>query len=61
MPGLTNEVGSIQIESDLCAVKHAVFPPTSGSGEVTGQVLFGDRQLIQLRPLCLDSMVGLYG
>jgi hypothetical protein len=50
LPGLTHETGSIQAEADLCAIKHPVFPPYSGGGEITGQVLFGDRLLCQLAP-----------
>ncbi|CAN5438700.1 hypothetical protein BH09VER1_BH09VER1_46350 [soil metagenome] len=47
MPGLTHETGSIQVEADVCAIKHPVFPPYSASGETTAQVLLGDKLLCQ--------------
>lgn len=45
MPGLNNELGSIQIEADIAAIKHPLFPPYSGGGEVTGITLLNGRNL----------------
>ncbi len=50
LPGLTHETGSVQVEADLCAIKHPVFPPYSGSGETTAQATVGKRLLCQLAP-----------
>ena len=50
MPGLMNDKGSGQAEADLCAIKHPIFPPSSASGEMTGQAMIGDRLLCQLAP-----------
>lgn len=35
-PGLTNHLGSLQIEADPIAVKHVIFPPVSSAEETTG-------------------------
>jgi len=31
MPGLNNDIGSIQIEADPVAIKHPIFPPTAAA------------------------------
>lgn len=36
LPGLTNHLGSLQIEADPIAIKHAIFPPVSAAEETTG-------------------------
>jgi len=50
MPGLNNDLGSVQIEADIAAVKHPVFPPYSGGNEITWITLLNGRQLAQLVP-----------
>lgn len=45
MPGLNNELGSIQVEADIAAIKHPLFPPYSGGGEITGVTLLNGRNL----------------
>ncbi|CAN5483255.1 hypothetical protein BH09VER1_BH09VER1_55200 [soil metagenome] len=47
MPGLNNDMGSIQVEADIAAIKHPVFPPYSGGNEVTWITLLNGRQLAQ--------------
>jgi hypothetical protein len=47
MPGLNNTLGSIQMEADVLAFKHPVFPPYSGGGELTGYTFLGQRHLAQ--------------
>jgi len=47
MPGLNNSLGSIQVESDVLGIKHPVFPPFSGSGEITGCTIIGQKHLAQ--------------
>ena len=47
MPGLNNDLGSIQVEADIAAIKHPVFPPYSGGNEVTWLTLLNGRQLAQ--------------
>ena len=53
MPGLNNDLGSVQIEADIAAVKHPVFPPYSGGNEVTWLTLLNGRQLAQQVP-CVE-------
>ncbi len=36
LSGLTNHLGSFQIEADPIAIKHIVFPPISAGEETTG-------------------------
>jgi len=50
MPGLNNDIGAIQVEADVAAIKHPVFPPYSGGNEITGITLLNDRQLAQVVP-----------
>ena len=50
MPGLNNDIGSIQVEADVAAIKHPVFPPYSGGNETTGVTLLNGRQLAQVVP-----------
>jgi len=50
MPGLNNDIGAIQVEADIAAIKHPVFPPYSGGNEITGITLFNGRQLAQVVP-----------
>jgi hypothetical protein len=47
MPGLNNDIGAIQVEADIAAIKHPVFPPYSGGNETTGITLLNGRQLAQ--------------
>jgi hypothetical protein len=47
MPGLNNDLGSIQVEADIAAIKHPVFPPYSGGNEITWLTLLNGRQLAQ--------------
>jgi len=47
MPGLNNDLGSIQIEADIAAIKHPVFPPYSGGNEITWLTFLNGRQLAQ--------------
>ncbi|NQT58203.1 MAG: hypothetical protein HQ557_04390 [Bacteroidetes bacterium] len=48
MPGLNNTLGSIQMEADILAFKHPVFPPYSAGGELTGYTFLGQRHLAQV-------------
>ncbi len=48
MPGLNNAVGSVQMEADILACKHPVFPPCSGGDETTGLTLIGQKHLAQV-------------
>jgi len=50
LPGLTNDLGSLQIEADLTAIKHPVFPPFSAGGETTGLLLINGKSLTQCAP-----------
>jgi hypothetical protein len=50
MPGLCNDLGAIQIESDIAAIKHPVFPPYSGGNEITAFTLINGRNLAQVAP-----------
>ena len=50
MPGLNNDLGSIQIEADIAAIKHPVFPPYSAGNEITALTLINGRSLAQLAP-----------
>lgn len=50
MPGLNNDLGSIQIEADIAAIKHPVFPPYSGGDEMTWLTVLNGRQLAQQVP-----------
>ncbi len=47
MPGLNNDLGSIQIEADIAAIKHPIFPPYSGGNETTWLTVLNGRQLAQ--------------
>ena len=53
MPGLNNDIGAIQVEADIAAIKHPVFPPYSGGNEITGVTLLNDRQLANF---CRDDI-----
>ncbi len=48
MPGLNNALGAIQVEADIAAFKHPVFPPFSAGNEITGITLFKGKNLAQL-------------
>lgn len=50
MPGLNNDIGAIQVEADVAAIKHPVFPPYSGGNEITAITLLNGRQLAQVVP-----------
>ena len=50
MPGLGNDLGSIQMEADIAAFKHPVFPPYSAGNEVTALTLINGRNLAQVAP-----------
>ena len=50
MPGLGNDLGSVQIEADIAAIKHPVFPPYSGGNEITALTLIDGRSLAQAVP-----------
>lgn len=50
MPGLNNDIGAIQVEADVAAIKHPVFPPYSGGNEITAITLLDGRQLAQVVP-----------
>ena len=50
MPGLGNDLGSVQIEADIAAIKHPVFPPYSGGNEITALTLINGRSLAQAVP-----------
>lgn len=45
MPGLNNDLGAIQVEADIAAIKHPVFPPYSGGNEVTAVTLINGKNL----------------
>ena len=54
LPGLNHDLGSIQAEADIAAIKHPVFPPYSGGNELTAVTLIDGRQLSQYgRPVQL--------
>lgn len=50
MPGLSNNIGSIQMEADIAAFKHPVFPPYSAGNEITALTLINGRNLVQVAP-----------
>lgn len=50
MPGLGNDLGSVQVEADIAALKHPVFPPYSGGNEITALTLLDGRSLAQAAP-----------
>ena len=50
MPGLCNDLGALQIEADIAAIKHPVFPPYSGGNEITALTLLDGRSLAQATP-----------
>jgi hypothetical protein len=50
MPGLGNDLGSVQMEADVAAFKHPVFPPYSGGNEITALTLLDGRSLAQATP-----------
>ena len=45
MPGLNNDIGSLQVEADPAAVKHPVFPPYSAGNETTWVTLLGGKHV----------------
>lgn len=45
MPGLNNDIGSIQVEADPVAVKHPIFPPYSGGNEISGVTLLNGKNI----------------
>lgn len=45
MPGLNNDLGSIQVEADPVAIKHPVFPPYSGGNEISGVTLINGKNI----------------
>lgn len=47
LPGLNNDLGSVQIEADIVAFKHPCFPPFSAGGETTGMTLLNGKLLAQ--------------
>jgi len=47
MPGLNNDLGSVQVEADIAAIKHPIFPPYSGGNEITWLTILNGRQLAQ--------------
>ena len=50
MPGLGNDLGSIQMEADIAAFKHPVFPPYSAGNEITALTMLNGRNLAQVAP-----------
>ena len=50
MPGLGNSLGAVQIEADIAAIKHAVFPPYRGGNEITTLTFLDGRSLAQAIP-----------
>jgi hypothetical protein len=48
MPGLNNDIGSIQMEADPVAVKHPVFPPYSGGNEISGISIINGKNIAQV-------------
>ena len=50
MPGLQNQIGAVQMESDPVAIKHAVFPPYSGGDEVSAFTAINGRLVMQQCP-----------
>ena len=45
MPGLNNDIGSIQMEADPAAIKHMIFPPYSAGNETTWVTLLNGRHI----------------
>jgi hypothetical protein len=45
MPGLNNDLGSIQVEADPVAIKHPIFPPYSGGNEISGVTLINGKNI----------------
>ena len=50
MPGLCNDLGAIQIEADIAAIKHPIFPPYSAGNEMTAFTMINGRNLAQVAP-----------
>jgi hypothetical protein len=50
LPGLNNSLGAVQIEADIAAIKHPVFPPYSAGNEITALTLINGRSLAQVAP-----------
>ncbi len=48
MPGLNNNIGSIQIEADPVAIKHPIFPPYSGGNEISGITIINGKNIAQV-------------
>lgn len=48
MPGLNNDIGSIQMEADPVAIKHPVFPPYSGGNELSGITIINGKNIAQI-------------
>ena len=53
-PGLTNHLGSLQVEADPIAVKHVIFPPVSSAEETTGMTTL-DGQLLAAAGVTVDT------
>lgn len=47
LPGLCNLVGSVQVEADITAIQHPVFPPYSAGNEITARCLIDNRAVSQ--------------
>jgi len=47
MPGLNNDIGSIQMEADPAAIKHMIFPPYSAGNETTWTTILNGRHIAQ--------------
>jgi hypothetical protein len=50
MPGLGNDLGAVQVEADIAALKHPIFPPYSGGNEITALTVLDGRSLAQAAP-----------
>jgi hypothetical protein len=48
MPGLNNDIGSIQVEADPVAVKHPIFPPYSGGNEISGVTIINGKNIARI-------------
>lgn len=48
LPGLNNDIGSIQVEADPVAIKHPVFPPYSGGNEISGVTILNGKNIAQV-------------
>jgi hypothetical protein len=47
MPGLNNDIGSVQMEADPAAIKHMIFPPYSAGNETTWATVLNGRHIAQ--------------